>query len=219
LANAPTARAQQDAPTQGDFDILRFLAAAELIEADLWRQYNELAASKTAKSQVEPEIQAYTNAIKVLDGDMDQYIHDNTDDEITHAAFLNGLSDFERGRARQSGSVSYSAEQSSNRRSANRTAHQSDAAYRGHELVGRATASAPKTPISEILSRKPSQTYFTGNFQRFRATTPTSVPPGTYKRSPTRLASTLGLLSKAAPACNPSLAQRVTDPEVLRNPA
>ena len=43
LANAPTARAQQDAPTHGDVDILRFLAAAELIEADLWRQYNELA--------------------------------------------------------------------------------------------------------------------------------------------------------------------------------
>ena len=42
LANTPTARAQQDAPTQGDFDILRFLAAAELIEADLWQQYNEL---------------------------------------------------------------------------------------------------------------------------------------------------------------------------------
>ena len=42
LANAPTARAQQAAPTQGDLDILRFLAAAEIIEADLWQQYNEL---------------------------------------------------------------------------------------------------------------------------------------------------------------------------------
>ena len=28
--------------TRGDADILRFLAAAELIEADLWLQYNEL---------------------------------------------------------------------------------------------------------------------------------------------------------------------------------
>jgi len=59
LANAPTARAQQDAPTQGDFDILRFLAAAELIEADLWLQYNELAGIQTAKSKVGPETSLY----------------------------------------------------------------------------------------------------------------------------------------------------------------
>src|SRR5437016_8850040 len=89
LANAPTARAQQDAPTQGDFDILRFLAAAELIEADLWRQYNELAGIQDGEVPGGTGNPAYTNAIKVLDGDMDQYIHDNTDDEITHAAFLN----------------------------------------------------------------------------------------------------------------------------------
>ena len=49
LANSPTARAQQAAPTQGDFDILRFLAAAELIEADLWQQYNELGGIQDAE--------------------------------------------------------------------------------------------------------------------------------------------------------------------------
>ena len=32
---------------------------------------------------------AYTEALAVLDEDMDQYIHDNTDDEITHFTFLN----------------------------------------------------------------------------------------------------------------------------------
>jgi len=37
LANAPTARASGGL-TRGDADILRFLAAAELIEADLWQQ-------------------------------------------------------------------------------------------------------------------------------------------------------------------------------------
>src|SRR5712672_1847137 len=89
LANTPTARAQQGAPTQGDFDILRFLAAAELIEADLWLQYNELAGIQDGEVPGGTGNPAYTNAIKVLDGDMDQYIHDNTDDEITHAAFLN----------------------------------------------------------------------------------------------------------------------------------
>src|ERR1700704_2934930 len=89
LANAPTARAQQAAFTVGDADILRFLAAAEIIEADLWQQYNELGGIQDAEVPGGTGNRAYTNAIKVLDGDMDQYIHDNTDDEITHAAFLN----------------------------------------------------------------------------------------------------------------------------------
>jgi len=30
----------------------------------------------------------YMAALTILDGDMPQYIHDNTDDEISHAAFL-----------------------------------------------------------------------------------------------------------------------------------
>src|SRR6266404_4921872 len=89
LANAPTARAQQDAPTRGDADILRFLAAAELIEADLWQQYNELGGIQDPEVPGGTGNPAYTAAIAVLDEDMDQYIHDNTDDEITHAAFLN----------------------------------------------------------------------------------------------------------------------------------
>ena len=50
LANAPTARASVDLITQGDSDILRFLAAAEIIEADLWQQYNELAGIQDRKS-------------------------------------------------------------------------------------------------------------------------------------------------------------------------
>src|SRR6478672_12208683 len=91
LANAPTARAQQDAPTQGDFDILRFLAAAEIIEADLWQQYNELAGIQDSEVPGGTGNPAYTAAVEVLDEDMDQYIHDNTDDEITHAAFLNAF--------------------------------------------------------------------------------------------------------------------------------
>jgi len=89
LANAPTARAQQGAPTQGDVDILRFLAAAELIEADLWQQYNELGGIQDDEVPGGTGNPAYTAAVAVLDEDMDQYIHDNTDDEITHAAFLN----------------------------------------------------------------------------------------------------------------------------------
>src|SRR5258708_6741752 len=75
--------------TRGDADILRFLAAAELIEADLWQQYNELGGIQDPEVPGGTGSPAYTAALQVLDGDMDQYIHDNTDDEIPHAAFLN----------------------------------------------------------------------------------------------------------------------------------
>jgi hypothetical protein len=88
LANATTARASGGL-TAGDEAILRFLAAAELIEADLWQQYNELGGIQDSEVPGGTGSPAYTAALQVLDGDMNQYIHDNTDDEITHAAFLN----------------------------------------------------------------------------------------------------------------------------------
>jgi hypothetical protein len=68
--------------TPGDVAILQLLAAAELIEADLWQQYNELGGINAPTS-------GYTAALQILDGDQLQYIADNTDDEMSHAAFLN----------------------------------------------------------------------------------------------------------------------------------
>jgi hypothetical protein len=68
--------------SKGDVALLRFAAAAELIEADLWQQYNELGGVQGGNP-------AYMAALSNLDGDMPQYIADNTDDEISHAAFLN----------------------------------------------------------------------------------------------------------------------------------
>jgi hypothetical protein len=65
--------------TQGDAAILRFLAAAEIIEADLWQQYTELALGN----------QAFQQALAVLDGDMPTYVNQNTRDEFSHAAFIN----------------------------------------------------------------------------------------------------------------------------------
>src|ERR1700736_2834484 len=74
----------------GDAAILRFLAAAEIIETDLWIQYNELGG---VQDKEVPGITGgnplYTAALQLLDGDMPQYIHDNTDDEITHQQFIN----------------------------------------------------------------------------------------------------------------------------------
>ena len=68
--------------TRGDVAILQLLAAAELIETDLWQQYRELGGVNAPTS-------GYTAALQILDGDQLQYISDNTDDEISHAAFLN----------------------------------------------------------------------------------------------------------------------------------
>jgi hypothetical protein len=68
--------------TNGDIAILRFLAAAEEIETDLWTQYNELGGVNGGNP-------AYVAALENLDGDMPQYIADNTDDEISHVRFLN----------------------------------------------------------------------------------------------------------------------------------
>src|SRR5207253_1817648 len=90
LANAPTASASVDL-TVGDADILRFLAAAEIIEADLWQQYNELGGIQDPEVPGGTGNPAYTAALAVLDEDMDQYIHDNTDDEISHFTFLNAF--------------------------------------------------------------------------------------------------------------------------------
>src|SRR6476660_9850537 len=74
--------------TKGDAAILRFLAAAEIIESDLWQQYNELAGIQDGEVPGGSGSPAYAEAVAVLDEDMAQYIHDNTDDEISHAAFI-----------------------------------------------------------------------------------------------------------------------------------
>src|SRR6266446_6511411 len=66
----------------GDVAILQLLAAAELIEADLWQQYKELGGVDAPES-------GYRAGLEILDGDQPQYISDNTDDEMSHAAFLN----------------------------------------------------------------------------------------------------------------------------------
>jgi hypothetical protein len=88
--------------TKGDIAILRYLAAAEIIETDLWLQYQELGGVQdnevsTLASQLIPGYpaqptggsQAYMQALLPLDGDMSQYIHDNTEDELTHENFIN----------------------------------------------------------------------------------------------------------------------------------
>jgi hypothetical protein len=68
--------------SEGDAAILRFLAAAEILETDLWQQYNELGGQDAPAS-------GYKTGLIQLDGDMPQYIADNTDDEMSHELFIN----------------------------------------------------------------------------------------------------------------------------------
>jgi hypothetical protein len=78
--------------TAGDIAILRFLAAAELIESDLWTQYAELGGiGKLPPIEINPneKLNPYQIALSNLDGDAPQYIASNTLDEVSHATFLN----------------------------------------------------------------------------------------------------------------------------------
>jgi Ferritin-like domain len=77
--------------TEGDVDILRFLAAAEILETDLWQQYNELGGIQDSEVPGGSGNEPYTEALEKLDEDMPQYIHDNTDDENSHQSFLNAF--------------------------------------------------------------------------------------------------------------------------------
>ncbi|SPE59234.1 conserved exported hypothetical protein [Verrucomicrobia bacterium] len=65
--------------TEGDVAIIKFLAAAEILESDLWQQYNELALGN----------ESFQLALNLLDGDEATYVNLNTRDEFSHAAFLN----------------------------------------------------------------------------------------------------------------------------------
>jgi len=73
----------------GDAALLRFVAALETLEADFWIQYNELAGIQDDEVPGGSGNEAYREKFEAIDDDFPQYIHDNTDDEITHAAFLN----------------------------------------------------------------------------------------------------------------------------------
>jgi hypothetical protein len=93
LANGTSARAQERGRLgEGDIAILRFLAAAELIESDLWTQYAELGGiGNNPPIEVDPSqtLNTYQQSLSNLDSDGPQYIASNTLDEVSHATFLN----------------------------------------------------------------------------------------------------------------------------------
>src|SRR5215467_5050402 len=75
--------------SNGDAALLRFVAALETLEADFWIQYNELGGIQDHEVPGGSGNPQYTEALAAFDDDFPQYVHDNTDDEITHFQFLN----------------------------------------------------------------------------------------------------------------------------------
>ena len=89
LSSASKAFGDENAITAGDAALLKFAAAAEILETDFWVQYNELAGIPDFEVPGGTGNPAFTEALKMLDEDMDVYVHDNTEDEFTHFTFLN----------------------------------------------------------------------------------------------------------------------------------
>jgi hypothetical protein len=91
--SVPIPEASANSIPKGDVDILRFLSAIEQIEQDLWLQYAELGGVQDSELPGLPTggNVPYTKALNNLDADMSQYIHDNTEDEFSHHAFLNAF--------------------------------------------------------------------------------------------------------------------------------
>jgi hypothetical protein len=76
--------------TTGDAAILRFLAAAEILETDLWQQYNELCGIQDAAVPGGTGNPVFTKIMATLHPDMGQNVHDTTHDEMTQVTLLNG---------------------------------------------------------------------------------------------------------------------------------
>jgi hypothetical protein len=93
LARGTTAFAQQASSasslTAGDVAILQFLAAGEALEADFYTQYSELGGHRDNEVPGGSGNRIYTEALRRIDPNFPQYIHDIADDEMSHQSFLN----------------------------------------------------------------------------------------------------------------------------------
>ena len=97
--------------TPGDAALLRFAAAAEILETDFWQQYNELGGIQDSEVPGGSGSPLYTAALEVLDSDMAQYVHDNTEDRVHPLHVPQRLPGGARRRTGQPGSIQDIAEQ------------------------------------------------------------------------------------------------------------
>ena len=201
LSAAPAAFGKGNLST-GDAAILRFLAAAEILETDLWQQYNELCGIQDHEVPHGTGNKAFTEALSVLDSDMAQYVHDNTEDEFTHFTFINAY-------LQSRGAQPVNLDQF-------RTLPGSTA--KGAANLKRITnlmeltvdtswwtryRSRTKNPDNGDTSRRRCRPWPRAAGRPSLAPTPTSRTRSTSRRSPTRPDSTSPRSSRAAPACTP----------------
>ena len=118
--------------------MLRFPAALELLEADFWIQYNELGGIQDDEVPGGSGNPDYTEALELIEDEMGDYIHDNTDDEITHHQFLNAYLVSKGAEPANLDPVSHSEGQHSDRsqpRLNRKAADEPDPADGGYQLV------------------------------------------------------------------------------------
>jgi hypothetical protein len=209
------AASSSDTLTPGDAAILRFLSAAEILETDLWQQYNELGGIQDSEVPGGSGNPAYTAALLKLDGEMDQYIHDNTDDEFTHFTFINA----------------YLASRGAEPVNLDRFRTLPSSKATGAQQIGRLTNLMQLTVDTSWWARYRSDT----KNPDFGDTFPQAVPDlskGQFPAIPRddgdlhpkkhlqAIANTagfhFGFIEQGGTSLYPSLAQRVSDPEVLR---
>jgi len=209
------AAADGDKLKKGDAAILRFLAAAEIIESDLWQQYNELGGIQDGEVPGGSGSAAYTAALAVLDEDMDQYIHDNTEDEISHFTFLNA----------------YLASRGAEPVNLDRFRTLPSSKATGAQQIGRLTNLMQLTVNTSFWTRYRSRTKNPDLGDTFAQAVPglnagqfPGIPRNDGDLAPAdhlqAIANTAGFhfawIEQAGSSLYPELAQRVGDPEVLR---
>jgi hypothetical protein len=214
MADVPLASASGGI-TRGDAAILRFLSAAEILETDLWQQYNELGGIQDSEVPGGSGNKEYIAALSKLDADMSQYIHDNTEDEFTHFTFINAYLE------------AHGAEAVNLERF--RTLHGSTAT--GAQKIPRLTNLKELTVDTTWWTRYRSPTKNPDFGDTFPQAVPglakgrfPAIPRSDADLKPDRhlqaIANTAGFhfatIEQGGTSLYPSLAQRVTDPEVLR---
>ncbi|HEY4863880.1 MAG TPA: ferritin-like domain-containing protein [Candidatus Dormibacteraeota bacterium] len=200
----------------GDTAILKFLSALEIIETDLWQQYNELGGIQDAEVPGGTGSPGYKAKLVDLDGDMPQYIHDNTEDEFTHFTFINAYL-----VSKDSKSVNLDKF---------RTLPSSKAT--GAQQIGRLTNLMQLTPDTSWFTRYRSRTGNPDLGDKFPQAIPdlkngklypaiprddNDLAPDDHIRAIAQTAGFhFGTIEQGGSSLYPSLAQRVTNPEVLR---
>jgi hypothetical protein len=201
--------------TEGDASILRFLATLETLETDFWQQYNELGGIQDSEVPGGTGSAAYTLALEVLDSDMAQYIHDNTEDEFTHFTFIDA----------------YLASKGAKTASLDRFRTLPSSMATGAQQIKRLTNLTQLTVDTSWWTRYRSRTgnpdlgdtfpqavpgLSTGQFPGIPRTDADLTPHDHIQAIANTAGFHFAMIEQGGSSLYPSLAQRVTDPEVLR---